>query len=201
MKKLFFIFLFVGISSALFLVGCEKKTETLNGAAVNDYYPFKVGRTYLYRMDSTVPARFGTALVIKSYQAKDSIEAMFNDNQGRASYRIFRYTRDTAGTQAWKFAATYVATPTRESVEYVDNNMRFIKLRLPIRDGYTFKAHSFIDTKSLNTLVPYLDEWEYEYQKLGQPYTVLNKTYPQTVPVAQHDETTPPGPFNPNNYQ
>ncbi len=200
MKKI----LATSVISAIVIVvlyGCGKETETFTGPALSEYYPLKVGRTSFYLMDSTVPAPFGTALLVKSYQAKDSVEASFTDNQGRLSYRIFRYIRDVAGTQNWRFAATYVATPTRESVEYVDNNMRFIKLRLPLRENFTFKAHSYIDTKSLNTLVSYLDEWEYEYLNVGKPYTVLNKAYAETVTVAQHDETTPPGPFNPNNYQ
>jgi hypothetical protein len=79
--------------------------------------------------------------------------------------------------------------------------MRFIKLTIPISEGYTWKAHTYIDTKSINSTVSYLDEWAYEYRNVDQPYAVLNKTYNNTLTVFQHDETTPEGPFNPNNYQ
>ncbi|MDB5246717.1 MAG: hypothetical protein JWQ40_1111 [Segetibacter sp.] len=200
MKKIFSSSI-VAVLLIVVFVGCKKESETLNAASLSDYFPLQTGKSYLYRMDSTVLASFGTSLVVKSYQAKDSIESTFTDNEGRLSYRIFRFTRDTAGVQPWRFIATYVATPTFEQAEYVDNNLRFLKLHAPVTEGYTWKAHSFIDTKSLNTTVGYLDEWEYEYRDVGSSYKVFNTTYDSTVTVSQQDETTPPGPFDRNNYQ
>lgn len=185
------------VSLVIVLVGCKKQTETINTLSIKDYYPLQVGRSLLYQLDSTVLAPFGTALVVKSYQAKDSIESTFTDNQGRLSYRIFRFIRNLAGTQPWAFASTYVATPTANGIEYVDNNLRFIKLQLPLKNDYSFKAHSYIDTKSLNSTVNYLDEWEYSYEKAGEPFAINNRTFDSTITVAQHDETTPDVPFTP----
>lgn len=179
-----------------FLYSCKKESETFTSASINDYAALQTGRTYLYRLDSTIIAPFGTALIVKSYQAKDSVESAFTDNLGRQSFRIFRYTRDTSATQSWRFAATYVATPTDQTLEYVDNNLRFIKLHTPIKEGYTWPAHTFINT-SLTSLT-FLEGWNYEYQNAGQSYTVFNKTYDSTITVFQHDETNPAGPFNPN---
>jgi hypothetical protein len=180
------------------LLACKKETETLATASLSDYFPLEVGKTNIYRLDSTVPASFGAKLVVKSYQAKDTIESTFTDNEGRLSYRIFRFTRDTAALQPWIFAATFTATPTSEWIEYVDNNLRFLKLHAPITDGYVWPAHSFIDTRSINSTVPYLDSWDYEYQNANTPYTVLNTAYDTTVTVLQHDETNPEGPFDPS---
>lgn len=195
----------VGTSFVLFcffvLAGCAKESETFETALLSDYYPLQTGKTFTYRLDSTVLASFGTSLVVKSYQAKDSIESTFTDNQDRLSYRIFRLIRDTAGLKPWQFAATFFVTPTLQQVEFVDNNMRFIKLRAPVTEGNTWKGNSYIDTKSLNTSVGYLDEWQYEYRNVSNPYNVSNTTYDSTVTVYQQDETTPAGPFNPQNYQ
>ncbi len=198
MKKVFSTVLVIMLLFALY--SCKKETETLQTALLTDYFPLEVGKTFLYRLDSTVPASFGTALVVKSYQAKDTVESTFTDNEGRLSYRIFRFIRDTAGLQSWSFRATFVATPTDQWIEYVDNNLRFLKLHAPVTEGYLWLAHSFIDTKSLNTTVGYLDEWEYEYRNVGSEYTVFNTTYDSTVTVYQQDETTPEGPFDPANY-
>ena len=145
-----------------------------------------------------MPVSFGAALAVRSYQAKDTIESTFTDNSGRLSYRIFRFTRDTAGLQPWNFAATFVATPTDNWIEYVDNNLRFIKLHAPIVEGYSWLAHSFIDTRSLNSTVGYLDNWEYEYQAVDSAYHLFNTTYDSTVTILQHDETNPEGPFDPS---
>lgn len=179
----------------LVAVGCTKQTETYSTGLLSEYYPLQVGTSILYQLDSTVPAPFGTALVVKSYQAKDSVEAVYTDNQGRTNYRVFRFVRNAAGTSPWTFAATYVATLADNGVEYVDNNMRFLKLKLPLRDDYTFKGHTYIDTKSLNSNVMYLDEWEYEYRNVNKPYTINGKTFDSTITVFQHDETIPDVPF------
>ncbi len=189
------------VTTFILLYSCSKVSETISSASINEYSSLQVGKTYLYRLDSTITAAFGASLIVKSYQAKDSIEAAFTDNLGRQSFRIFRYIRDTSAIQPWRFAATYVATPTDQTLEYVDNNMRFVKLHAPIKEGYTWKAHSFIDTKSTNSTVRYLDEWEYEYRDIEQPYTVLRKTYDSTITVFQRDETVPSGPFNPAVFQ
>ena len=189
------------VTTFILLYSCSKVSETISSASINEYSSLQVGKTYLYRLDSTITAAFGASLIVKSYQAKDSVEAAFTDNLGRQSFRIFRYIRDTSATQPWRFAATYVAIPTDKTLEYVDNNMRFVKLHAPIKEGYTWKAHSFIDTKSTNSKVRYLDEWEYEYRDIERPYTVLRKTYDSTITVFQRDETVPSGPFNPAVFQ
>lgn len=198
MKKLFSSVFVIMLLFAM--PGCKKESETFQTASLSDYFPLETGKAYLYRLDSTVPASFGSSLILKSYQAKDTIESTFTDNQGRLSYRIFRFIRDTAGLQPWSVAATFVATPTDQWIEYVDNNLRFIKLHAPVTEGYSWLAHSFIDTKSLNTTVGYLDEWEYEYRDVGAAYTVFNTAYDSTVTVFQQDESTPEGPFDPANY-
>lgn len=185
----------------LFLVtSCKKETESLSTLPLSHYFPLEAGKTFLYRLDSTVPAPFGTELVVKSYLAKDSIESTFTDNQGRLSYRIFRFLTDTAALQPWNFGATFYATPTDQAIEYVDNNLRFLKLHAPVIEGYSWLAHSFIDTRSANSTLGYLDDWEYEYRDVNLSYTVFNTTYDSTATVFQHDETTPDGPFDPNNY-
>jgi hypothetical protein len=196
MKKVLTAFV-IAACTFVFIEGCSKQMDDFTSAPISDYFPLQVGKTYLYRMDSTIPAAFGSSLITKYYQAKDSIESTFNDNLGRTSYRIFRYSRDTSATKPWQFAATYYATNTGQSLEYVDNNLRFIKLQSPIKDQFTWPAHTYIDTRSQNTTVSYLDDWNYEYQNLDQSYTVLNKTYDSTITVFQKDETLPEGAFNP----
>lgn len=197
MKKSLLVVLVV-IMLLFALSSCKKESETLQAASITDYFPLVTGKTYLYRLDSTVPASFGTALIVKSYLAKDSIESTFTDNEGRLSYRIFRFITDTTGSQPWSFAATFYATPTDKWIEYVDNNLRFLKLHAPVVEGYSWLAHSFIDTRSLNSTLGYLDDWEYEYRAVDSSYTVFNTTYDSTITVFQHDETIPEGPFDPS---
>lgn len=185
----------------LLLWSCSKQTDTLNLPDIHDYYPVPVGRVLIYRLDSTVIPPFGTSLEVRSYHAKDSIESQFMDNLGRTSYRVFRYTTDTLEQQAWQYVQTYYITPTQTTIEVNEDNLRFIKLTSPVTTDQTWEGNSFIDTKSANSPVRYLDGWQYVYQNINQPYTVVKGTLDSTITVLQQDETSPDGPFDPNSYQ
>ena len=102
------------------IVSCGKQTETLNIIAAKELYPIQVGKTFTYRLDSTVVATFGASLQKKSYLAKDSVESSFLDNQGRQSYRIFRYITDTLASKPYQYTATYYAVIDSNKIEYVD---------------------------------------------------------------------------------
>jgi hypothetical protein len=186
----------------LITVACNKK-ETLSFAALTEYYPLQVGKTFTYRLDSILPINFGTSLQTKHYLAKDSIESQFSDAQGRPSFRIWRFVRDTLATQPWRYTSTYVATidNNQKWIEYVDNNLRFIALRQPITEGFSWKGNSFIDTRSGGSPVQFMDDWDYTYQDIDQSYTVRKGKFDSTISVLHVDEVTPPGPFNPCYYQ
>lgn len=183
-------------------MACSEK-EATNYPKLSDYYPLAVGKTFTYRLDSTVTTNFGQSLTTRYYLAKDSVESTFTDAQGRPSFRIFRYLRDTSQTQPWTYLATYITTidNNKKWAEYVDNNLRYIVLREPITEGFTWKGNSYIDTKSGNSPVKYLDEWNYTYQNVGGSYTVRKGAFNETITVIQADEVSPPGPFSPNSYQ
>lgn len=183
-------------------VACNEK-ENLSFPPLTAYYPLQVGKTFTYRLDSILPFNFGTSLTTKYYLAKDSIESQFSDAQGRPSYRIWRFVRDTLATQPWRYTSTYVATidNNQKWIEYVDNNLRFVALRQPITEGFSWKGNSFIDTRSGGSPVQFMDDWNYTYQDIDQPYTVKKGKFDSTISVLQVDEVSPPGPFNPCFYQ
>lgn len=198
MKKITFVFCILLLLTFSFL-SCKKESETLYYPPLDKYYPLAVGKMFIYRVDSTILPAFNASLITKSYQAMDTIESTFNDNSGRLSYRIFRYQRDTAGMDPWTFAYTFVATPANNQVEYVENNFRFIKLHSPIKNDFSWQGNAYINTKSDNL---YLDGWNYTYNNFGQKFTTSGITYDSTVTVAQQDEFSPDGPFDPTlDYQ
>jgi len=186
---------------AVTVIACKEK-EVLTYPALTDYYSLKVGRTYTYRMDSIVPSNFGASLVTKYYLAKDSVESQYTDPQGRTSFRIFRYITDTFQSQPWRYIATYVASfdNSKRWVEYLDNNLRYIVLREPITEGFSWKGNSFIDTKSGSSVLKYMDEWDYTYQDISSPFTVRKGKFDTTISVVQVNEVPPASSFNPTQY-
>ncbi len=200
MKKYFSVILILSLATTW--SSCSKISEQLPLPALTDYYPLAVGHTLVYRLDSTVTTSFGQALVIHSYHLKDVISDTVLDNQGRLSFRVFRFITDTLEQTGWQALSTYYITPTQNTIEVMDDhNFRFIKLAEPMREGFSWKGNTYIDTRSANSPVQYMDNWDYIYQDNNKTFNSLMGPIDLSVTVLQADETSPPGPFNPLYYQ
>lgn len=196
-KKIFFI-----LCTASLLFSCKQNELLAPYLQISRYYPLEPGRVMIYRMDSTSTTPFGAALQTHSYHIKDSFVNTFLDNSGRVSYRVFRYITDTAETQPWQYQVSYYVTPVQDGIELVDdNNLRFIKIKSPARDGFSWQGNSYIDTRSANSPYQYMDAWNYTYSGTDSSFTTLMGAVDSTITVNQVDETSPEGPFDPEFYQ
>jgi hypothetical protein len=92
-----------------------------------------------------------------------------------------------------------MAVPTDFAMEFIENNMRFLKLKGPIRNGYSWKGNSYIDTYSINSTVKYLDDWDYTYDSVDVQLSLGAFTLNNTLKVAQRDEIIG-NPSDPNSY-
>jgi hypothetical protein len=184
MRKIFFLSI---ISSAIFFSACKKSTDDFAIIPLSDYYPLQVGKYITYSLDSTVFINFGTKDTVIKYQVKHQVDALITDNLGRPAYRIIRFIRKTAANP-WLPDNTFMAVPTTGTVEFIENNMRFVKMAAPIKNGFSWKGNTYIDTYSLNSDVKYLDDWDYTYDSLNTPITLGAITVDSTLKVAQRDE-------------
>jgi len=191
-------FLLLTVASAVIFNSCTKDPEIFISESVTDYSPLATGKYITYNLDSTVFINFGTKDTVISYQVKLEVDALITDNLGRPAYRIIRYIRKTAAN-GWVADNTFMAIPTEFTLEFVENNNRFIKLKEPIRDGYTWKGNSYIDTYSLNSEVKYLDDWDYTYDSVGVTTTLGTLIIDSTLKIAQRDEIIG-NPSDPNSY-
>jgi len=192
------VFLLSMIIAALIFNACNKSTDVLAVATVQDYAPQVVGKYITYNLDSTIFINFGTKDTVMKYQVKHVVDGLITDNLGRPAYRIIRYIRRTAANP-WSPDNTFMAVPTEFGLEFIENNMRFLKLKGPVRDAYTWKGNSYIDTYSLNSNVKYLDDWDYTYDSVGLRKTVGTFTLDSTLKVEQRDEIIG-NPNDPNSY-
>jgi hypothetical protein len=176
---------------------CTKKNIDLQSDALADYMNLQPGKYIMYRLDSLVKLPFhDTAFTTRSYQIKDVVDKQITDNMGRPSWRIYRYIRDINSNleEDWRSSMTYLVTPTRETIEVVENNLRFQKLNLPIREFFSWSGNKFLDNSD-----PYGSEygfnndntmggWEYYYESVGQQESVANRTYDDVITIKHVDE-------------
>lgn len=191
--------LFPLIATAFFLNSCSKSTETLSSPKISEFFPLTVGKYITYSLDSTVVyENFGQTINVHSYQVKLVVDAQVTDNLGRPAYRIIRYIR-TSPANAWTPDNTFLAVPTDFTMEFIENNLRFLRMKEPIREGFSWKGNTYIDTYSLNSNLKYMDDWDYAYDSLDVPLTINGFTLDSTVKVLQRDETIGT-PSNPASY-
>jgi hypothetical protein len=201
MKRLLYITLSL-LTLCFSLSSCEKETDDYESDPLNDYILNQVGKYISYRLDSTVFVNFGQKDSTIYYQAKDVVEESFTDQAGKAALRVVRYLRDTSGTTPWLPSITYVIVPGRETVEVVENNFRFLKLALPVKEGFSWKGNTYVN---LNSSDPdwdydYLFDWDYTYENYGQSFTTFKgQPVENTVTVNQRDEVIGV-PNDPNGY-
>jgi hypothetical protein len=194
MKK---INLFLTFSAFLILISCNK-SYNYPSAQLTDYMQLQPGKFITYRLDSLVFIDFGTQQSIISYQAKDVIDTLITDDLGRPSWRVIRYLSDTTGTAPWTPTETYLITPTFQAIEVNENNLRYLKLELPIVNGFNWNGNSYIDTRTTYSDVPglgnwdysYMAGWNYTYDSVGYPFTVLGGTIPNSITVQQASDST-----------
>ena len=171
----------------IILNACKKQTEEYITASIEDYAPLKIGKFITYKLDTFKYQRFSLKDTTITYQAKHVVDAMITDNLGRPAYRIIRYIRKTS-QNAWVPDNTFLMINTGNSLEFIENNLRFLKLKLPITEGYSWKGNSYIDTYSLNSSVRYLDDWDYMYSDLHTPLNLGTIKLDSTIKVNQRDE-------------
>lgn len=169
------------------LVSCKKETETLQMTAISEYAPLITGKYITYQLDSFRYLPFSTQSIIISFQVKYQVDSQVTDNSGRPAYRILRFIRKNP-TNAWEHDNTFMAVNTGSSLEFVENNFRFIKLKQPFRDTYTWKGNSYINTNSGFSEVRYLDDWDYEYDSVNAPLQLGAITFDSTLKVNQRDD-------------
>src|SRR5688572_4497411 len=130
---------FLILFTAFIILGCSK-TEEFQTEQIADYVPLVKDKYITYRLDSTVFTNFGRTTEIHSYEEKHVVDAQITDGLGRPSFRIFRFTRDI-GQQNWTSAGSYFITPLNNTLELIENNLRFVKLALPLTVTNTWKGN------------------------------------------------------------
>jgi hypothetical protein len=182
----FVILLSIVTVTAFYLSSC-KKTESYSSPSIADYNPLQTGKYITYQLDSLIYLSFGTRDTTVSYQVKYLTDSLITDNLGRPAYRIFRFIRKNEN-EPWRSDAAFMSINTGNRLEFIENNLRYIKLQMPIKDNVKWKGNSFIDTYSSNSLFRYLDNWDYSYANVGAADDVSNFNFDNIITVLQRDE-------------
>lgn len=176
---LFFFFAFI-------VIGCSK-TEEFKTEQISDFVPLIKDKYITYRTDSTVFTNFGRTTETHSYEEKHLVDAQITDALGRPSFRIFKFIREI-GLEDWRSAGSYFITPSNNTVEVIENNLRFVKLALPITVTNTWKGNRYLPVEPYHPLYSFnndldIDTWDYTISSTGETITLNGKTITDVLTV------------------
>lgn len=180
------------LSAIIIIIACNKQNASINSTQLIEYMPLQTGKYIHYRLDSLRFIDFGQRDTIVSYDAKDVVDGELTDNLGRQTFRVIRYMRDISSTNEEDYTAslTYFVTPTRESVELQEENLKFLKLRLPVNEGFNWHGNSSLPTTPYFEIYQFSNDedinvWNYTYMNVNEPVTINGTTFDSTVTVQQ----------------
>ena len=176
------------ICSMLLLISCKKSSDTFSTQTLNDYYPLQTGKYITYQLDSLVYISFGTRDSVITNELKYQVDSLITDNTGRPAYRVFRLIRKNQ-QDAWRPEATFMVLNTGTNIEFVEDNLKYIKMTLPIRNDKSWKGNSYLSNYIMNNpSYNYLDNWDYTYSNVGEQEVVGNYTLANTLTINQRNE-------------
>src|SRR5687767_3801659 len=189
---------FAAIVSVLFF-SCNEKEE-FTTEKLEDYSPLVPGKYITYRLDSTVVTNFNAVIEVHKYQVKFVVDALITDNLGRPSYRIYRFIRDSVNATSWTPAqpwtnnGTFFITPLSDQLEVIEDNLRFIKLHLPIKDGFSWKGNKYLPTDPYGPLFTFsiddnMPDWDFYYDGNPSSFSYRGNTYSNVLTVEEADES------------
>ncbi|MCU0354251.1 MAG: hypothetical protein MUD08_11025 [Cytophagales bacterium] len=167
--------------SGLMLAACASSEETPDPSRLGyDFVPLEVGSYTDYDVfQVTYP--FDQVEVrpdTQRYQLRELVADTITTLNREKGFVIHRLTRQRP-TQTWRLDSAWLAWQTPGLFMRKENNVDYIKLPLPPRDGLTWNGNQFNNFRPENYTVSGFD----------QPYELKDTTYPRTVTVVQSDES------------
>ena len=190
--------LFFLLGSVILLNGsCTKKVEVISSEPLSNYIPLQVAKYITYRIDSTVFTNFGRNEETHKYQVKHVIDKQITDNLGRPSYLVYRYIsaiNDTLGTPSvWTPNGSYFITPLSQQIEIIEDNLRFQKIHLPIKEGFSWKGNAYLPFEPYYTTYNFsnddaMADWDYSFDKFESTFTYNGRNYLNVYTVEEANE-------------
>ncbi|UPT69149.1 MAG: hypothetical protein M0D57_11260 [Sphingobacteriales bacterium JAD_PAG50586_3] len=134
MKKLYIPLFLLFLTTAAVLQSC--KEDTIDGTLVQgyEYFPTDQGRYNQFAVDSISWNDFDPNNPVDSFvfDIRELNDTILLDNSGDSTVRLERLRRDSI-TGPWYIKDVWSMKRTATTVEKVEENERFIKLRFPCK--------------------------------------------------------------------
>jgi hypothetical protein len=158
----------------LLYAGC-KKDDSVLGSFNYSYFPMAVGDSLIYDVhlyDKDLNE------VDSSYQLLECVESIFADNEGRPTFRLERYVRNTPADD-WQIYKVWTANLNTTTAEKKEENITYIKLVFPVKKNLNWNG---------NIKNVYANDFDnYKITSINQPLSQNSLNFDSTLTVTQID--------------
>ena len=188
-------FLICVVFGAIILNGCNG-SSTIDDFELDfgyDYFPLKIGKFQTYVVDSTLyDIGDNEEIIVTNSQTfvMHLVADTISDNLGRSGFKIERYER-LNDTLDWELKDIWSAYRSEEGAEWIEENLRFLKMVFPVKEGVDWDGNRFIDA---TTIIPIAGEsvevfksWYYETLSVGQSELIEDMAFDDVTTISQAD--------------
>ncbi|MBX5439391.1 MAG: hypothetical protein IRZ29_07610 [Thermoflavifilum sp.] len=171
----------------LSLGACHKTSLSPPPDAGYAFFPIYVGMERHYWLDSIIYRDFDGTIDTEHYEAWDRVDTSYLNDSGQQVFRILRMLRPV-GIQQWLPALTIEITWLPQRMEWLEDNLRYIKLIFPVAEGKSWSGNAYLET-NLNPDLQYLNGWVYAYQDVNKPANIDTLHFDSTLTVREANDS------------
>jgi len=99
-----------------------------------------------------------------------------------------------AGTQPWTPNGSYFITVLSDQVEVIEDNLRFIKIHMPVKEGFSWKGNRHLSDNPYNSLYNFsnddnMADWDFYFDTFESSFSYKGKNYSDVWTIESADET------------
>lgn len=167
------------------LIACTKRNESKLQASYN-YLPVEESHWVDYLVDSIYIDEEAGVRDSDQYYIREQIGETFLDNESRSTQKLNRYKRRNL-TDDWELIDVWHLNKLSQSVEKVEENLRFIKMIFPLTFNETWKGNNYVVKENDSE---FYKDWEYRYLDIHEPLTIDSIDFDSTLVVDQQNLLT-----------
>lgn len=199
LKNKLTVLLLSSLTSILLLSSCDKTTENYtDNYPPSSFFSLKVGDSCFFRIDSLeFTSSRQNANQLNSYLLKEVVSSIEYDNLNRPMWKINRYlNKDTTGEElVWINSGYYFIQILEQEVNIIENNLRFIRIKSPVRTNFFWKGNSYLPNEAYPeydfSIDNNMQNWNYLYANVGTTETIGydNEIFQNVITIEQINQS------------
>lgn len=175
---------------SLLLLACGRETEPFEMDFDHAYFPLELGRAWEYEVDSIIFASSIAGSDSVRCLVREEVKEFFITSNGDTVYRVERFERPDE-SQDWQIRKVVALSRSKSQATRTEDNLRFIKLVFPFREGANWDGNLHID-KNLRIIVAgelleMFKDWDYRILGKGMPFNNGIRNFDDAVVVSLAD--------------